>query len=75
VQSTQDIEMPVMNGIIATQKLRASGFTKPIIALTANALKTQQQTYLEAGCDLVHTKPLHAKLLIEQICAQYKANH
>ena len=44
-----DIEMPVMNGVEATKALRARGFTKPIIALTAHAMTEFQKTAKEAG--------------------------
>jgi len=58
-----DVQMPNMNGLDATREIRRferdSGRNPtPIIALTANALTHQIQSYLEAGMDAVVTKPI-----------------
>lgn len=59
-----DIQMPVMDGLTATQKLRKQNFNGPIVALTANALQQQQQECYDAGCDDVCTKPIEQNELI-----------
>ncbi|WP_350608267.1 response regulator [Pseudoalteromonas sp. MER144-MNA-CIBAN-0113] len=54
-----DIQMPEMNGIEATQAIRAlpAGKTVPIIAMTANTLKQDIEHYLDIGMDGYLTKP------------------
>ena len=53
-----DIQMPVMDGLKATQQIRRSGSRVPIIAVTAYAYDRDRQKALEAGCDEYLAKPL-----------------
>jgi len=58
-----DIMMPVMNGIVCTQKIRKyekeKGLgEKPIIALTANIMSTFKRECKKAGCTAYASKPI-----------------
>ncbi len=66
-----DIMMPVMDGIIATKKIReieSTGETHiPIIAITANALAGDRENCLAAGVDNYIAKPFQADVLIKMM--------
>ncbi|MGL5113029.1 MAG: response regulator, partial [Flavobacterium sp.] len=69
-----DIQMPEMDGIEATKILRNEfKLTTPIIALTANAFKSEIEKCKNAGMDDYVTKPFDEYLLIETI-AKYTVN-
>ncbi|WP_426197386.1 ATP-binding protein [Massilia sp. DWR3-1-1] len=53
-----DIRMPVLDGVSATESLRAQGFDKPIIALTANLMQEDLARYAAAGFNRSVGKPI-----------------
>jgi CheY-like chemotaxis protein len=59
-----DIQMPVLNGIDALKQLKENGFTKPIIAITANTMQHEISSYLEQGFFDHIKKPLDQKYFI-----------
>ncbi|MCB9834010.1 MAG: response regulator [Planctomycetes bacterium] len=65
-----DLQMPVMGGIEATQRLRALGVATPIIAVTANAMAGDRERCLDAGMNEYVAKPLSRDELLAKIRAQ-----
>jgi len=65
-----DIQMPGIDGVEATRRIRAlDGPAKdlPIIALTANVMAHQRQDYLNAGMNGVVGKPINPNALLAEI--------
>jgi CheY-like chemotaxis protein len=66
-----DIQMPVINGIVATKKIRelesTSNTQTPIIAITANALSGDKETCLAAGMNDYISKPFQVDVLVNKM--------
>jgi CheY-like chemotaxis protein len=67
-----DRQMPVMDGLTATRTIRAweqanGRLPRPIIALTASALKGDREKCLAAGCTAFLTKPFKQEVLLRTI--------
>jgi CheY-like chemotaxis protein len=74
-----DLQMPVMGGLEATAAIReqekSSGTHLPIIALTAAAIKGDEERCLAAGMDAYLSKPIDVQKLlsvVERVSAQMK---
>ncbi|TVR89549.1 MAG: response regulator [Spirochaetaceae bacterium] len=59
-----DVQMPNLNGYEATQRIREAGFSVPIVAVTANALKGERERCTEAGMNDYLTKPFKSHDLV-----------
>ncbi len=64
-----NIQLPVINGIDATRKIRSISYSVPIIGITANAFYMDQQWALESGCNDIISKPYSATKLEEIVLA------
>jgi CheY-like chemotaxis protein len=66
-----DIQMPIMSGLIAAEKIRALESSTnshiPIIAITANAMLGDKERCISAGIDDYISKPFQPAILIEKI--------
>ena len=62
-----DIQMPIMDGYTATQKIREMDQTVPILAMTANAFTEDIQRCMDCGMNGHIAKPIDYIELIEQM--------
>jgi signal transduction histidine kinase/DNA-binding response OmpR family regulator/HPt (histidine-containing phosphotransfer) domain-containing protein len=63
-----DIQMPEMDGLEATRKIREKGYTEvPIIAMTAHAMSGDRDKSLDAGMNDHVTKPLDPNKVYETL--------
>ncbi|MCA9009592.1 MAG: response regulator [Planctomycetaceae bacterium] len=62
-----DMQMPNPDGYATTQRLRALGYTGPIVALTADAMQSDMNKCLEAGCNDYLSKPIDKSQLLKKI--------
>jgi CheY-like chemotaxis protein/HPt (histidine-containing phosphotransfer) domain-containing protein len=69
-----DIQMPLVDGLEATSRLRAQGVAAPIVALTANALKEDLEGYLATGFNSYVVKPINRRDLYETLARYLPAS-
>jgi signal transduction histidine kinase/AmiR/NasT family two-component response regulator len=62
-----DINMPLLDGLSATKALRTEGYQGAIIAVSASAMKTDQERAIAAGCDGFVSKPMRQHELLRAI--------
>ena len=64
-----DVSLPGLDGLAATKALRAEPATRhlTIIALTAHAMKGDEELALKAGCDGYLAKPIDTRTFVNQV--------
>jgi CheY-like chemotaxis protein len=71
-----DLQLPGMDGLELTRRLKADARTRDIciVAVTAYAMKGDEQRVREAGCDGYVTKPIDTRLLPQTIAGYLDAS-
>jgi PAS domain S-box-containing protein len=69
-----DMQMPVMDGYTATMLLRERGVEIPIVALTANAMRGDEERCLISGCSHFLSKPIEIDRLLELLAELLEAS-
>jgi two-component system cell cycle response regulator DivK len=66
-----DLTLPDIDGEEVTRRIKADPATRciPVIALTANAMSSDRDKAIAAGCDDFDTKPVDMARLLEKIAA------
>ncbi len=64
-----DIQMPDMDGVTATKKIKALGIKNlaPIVAMTAYSMKEDKERFIKSGLDDYISKPIKANALLSKI--------
>ncbi|TVP53367.1 MAG: PAS domain S-box protein [Halomonadaceae bacterium] len=68
-----DLQMPVLDGFMATRTLRSEGYTGPIIALSAAVMEADRQNAKAAGMDDHLSKPIETERLYAMMSAHLGA--
>lgn len=67
-----DMQLPGMDGMQATRLLKGDPTTQriPVVALTAQAMRGDEERFLQAGCDGYLAKPIDYKSLLAEVKAR-----
>ena len=71
-----DMQMPVMDGLEATRRIRAMGGVPsqvPIVAMTANAMRSDQDACYAAGMTDFVSKPIHTETFLTTVARNLDA--
>ena len=64
-----DVQMPKLDGLEATRRIKAGADAPPIVALTGKDTDDDRKNILTAGCDGYIEKPIDAQVLVTQVDA------
>jgi two-component system, sensor histidine kinase len=67
-----DMQMPVLDGLETTRRLRANAYTQPIVGLTPNAFTSDREACLAAGMDESMPKPVTLAKLVGILAPRLK---
>jgi len=72
-----DVQLPGIDGLELTRRLKADPATKGIVivAATAYAMKGDEERVLAAGCDAYISKPINTRTLPSQVFGLLSARH
>jgi signal transduction histidine kinase/CheY-like chemotaxis protein len=59
--------VPRLGGVQATRRLRRADYRGAIVALTARAMSTEREEWMDAGCDAFLTKPIERDALVQHL--------
>jgi CheY-like chemotaxis protein len=62
-----DMSLPIIDSYDATQKIRETNKSTPIIGISSHAMNRHEQSVKEAGCNDYLTKPINDELLLNKI--------
>jgi len=62
-----DIDLPGIDGVETTKRMRSSGVKLPIIAITSYAMSGDRQKIMEAGCNGYFEKPINPITIMDSI--------
>ncbi len=69
-----DIQMPILDGLEATKRIRAAGHKMPIVAMTAHGMADDKEISMAAGMNAHLTKPLEPMSLFSTIAGLLPAS-
>jgi CheY-like chemotaxis protein len=64
-----------MDGYEATRRLREAGYERPIVAVTAHAMRQDEEKCLAAGCDAYTSKPIDQARLVALVWRLWAKRH
>lgn len=68
-----DMQMPIMDGYMATQQIKADAATRtiPIWALTSYAMPGDEEEIRAVGCDAYITKPINTRDFLQRLARHF----